>query len=387
MATDASVRYGLQIAQFTDDTKSRLRAGLPKEAAVNNPVDLIGDAQADRYGLALQNVLQDENVDCCLVLLTPQAMVDLKKVAETIVSVGSKSGKTILTSILGLTDITPAVDVLESNNIPHYVFPESAVRALAAMYDYQKWITRPRTQFRHFDIDTSKAREIILSAKKAGLTNLPQDDALKILDVYGLPVIKTETASTKTDAIAAAKKIGFPVAMKIVSPDVVHKIDVGGVKLDLNTEEDVASAFDEIQTNVKTHVPNARIEGVLLQENLKGGTETIIGIHRDPKFGPLLMFGFGGIYVEAYHDVSFRLAPIRELSATNMIAEIRGSKILQGFRGQSPADTSAIADCIERLSQLSIDLPEVVDLDVNPLVALEHGCRALDARIIVTPNT
>jgi acetate---CoA ligase (ADP-forming) len=386
MATDACVRYGLRISQFSEATKAKLRAGLPKEASVNNPIDLIGDAQADRYALALE-AMQDENVDCGLVLLTPQAMVDLKKVAETIVSVGPRTGKTILTSILGLTDITPAVEVLESNNIPHYIFPESAVRALAAMDEHQRWIDRPRTQMKHYDIDIGKAREIISKAKRAGLTNLPQDDALKILDVYGLPVIKTESASSKTEAVAAAKKIGFPVAMKIVSPDVIHKIDVGGVKLDLNSEADVSGAYEEIQRNVKNQVPNARIDGVLLQEYLRGGAETIVGIHRDPKFGPLLMFGLGGIYVEAYRDVSFRLAPIRQLSAINMINEIRGSKILQGFRGQTPADVSAIVDCIQRLSQLSVELPEVVELDVNPLVALSQGCRALDARIIITGDS
>jgi len=383
MATDASVRYGLQISQFSEATKAKLRAGLPKEASVNNPVDLIGDAQADRYELAL-HALDDESVDCGLVLLTPQAMVDLRKVAETIATVGPKSGKTILTSILGLTDITPAVEVLESNNIPHYTFPESAVRALAAMYEYRRWVDRPRTQVKHFDVDIGKAQEIISTAKRAGLTNLPQDDALRILSTYGLPVIKTETASSKTEAVEAAKRIGYPVAMKIVSPDVVHKIDVGGVKLDLNSDRDISEAYDEILRNVKARVLNPRIEGVLLQEFVTGGTETIIGIHRDPKFGPLLMFGLGGIYVEAYRDVSFRLAPIRELSADNMISQIRGSKILQGFRGQPPADTKAIAECIERLSQLSIELPDVAELDVNPLVAFQNGCRALDARIIVT---
>src|SRR3989442_10239603 len=286
MATDASVRYGMQISQFSEATKAKLRAGLPKEASVNNPVDLIGDAQSDRYELALQ-ALYDEGVDCGLILLTPQAMVDLKKVAETIASVGPRSGKTILTSILGLTDITPAVEVLESNNIPHSTFPEAAVRALAPMYEYQRWVKRPRLQIKHFDGDVGRAQEIILNAKRAGLTNLPQDEALRILSTYGLPVIKTETASSKTEAVEVAKIIGYPVAMKIVSPDVVHKIDVGGVKLDLNSDQDVSEAYDDILRNIKARVPKARIEGVLLQEYVTGGTETIIGIHRDPKFGPL----------------------------------------------------------------------------------------------------
>jgi len=382
MATDASVKYGLQIAQFSDITKNKLRAGLPKEASVNNPIDLIGDAQADRYELAM-GALSDDNVDCSLVLLTPQAMVDLKKVAETIASVGPKSGKTILASLLGLGDVTPAVGVLESNGVPNYSFPESAVRALAAMSEYKQWIERPRTQVKHFEVDLVQARKIIARAKQAGLTNLSQTDALSFLGAYGLPVIKTELAKTRQQAVTLAKKIGLPVVMKIVSPDVVHKIDVGAVKLDLNSEQDVGKGFDEIIKNVEASTPGARIEGVLLQNYVTGGTETIIGIHRDPKFGPLLMFGLGGIYVEAYRDVSFRLAPIRELSARNMIQQIRGGKILEGFRGQPPRDVEAIAECIERLSQLAMDLEDVLELDVNPLLAFEKGCKAVDARVII----
>jgi len=383
MATDASVRYGLQIAQFSEATKNKLRAGLPKEASVNNPIDLIGDAQADRYELALGS-LNDDNVDCGLVLLTPQAMVDLKKVAETIASVGPKSGKMILASLLGLGDVTPAVGVLESNGVPNYSFPESAVRALAAMSEYKRWIDRPRTEVKHFEADLVLARKIIARARQAGLTNLSQTDAMSLLTAYGLPAIKTEFARTRQQAVALAKKIGLPVAMKIVSPDVVHKTDIGAVKLDLNNEKDVGEAFEEILKNVKTNSPGARIDGVLLQNYVTGGTETIIGIHRDPKFGPLLMFGLGGIYVEAYRDVSFRLAPIRELGARNMIQQIRGGKILEGFRGQPPRDVEAIAECIERLSQLAMDLEEVEELDVNPLLAFEKGCKAMDARVIIS---
>jgi acyl-CoA synthetase (NDP forming) len=313
-------------------------------------------------------------------------MVDLKKVAETIAFVGPKSGKTILASLLGLGDVTPAVGVLESNGVPNYSFPESAVRALAAMSEYKRWIDRPRTEVKHFEVDLVLARKIIARAKQAGLTNLSQTDALSLLSAYGLPAIKTEFARTRRQAVALAKKIGLPVAMKIVSPDVVHKTDIGAVKLDLNNEKDVGEAFDEILKNVKTNSPGARIEGVLLQNYVTGGTETIIGIHRDPKFGPLLMFGLGGIYVEAYRDVSFRLAPIRELGAKNMIQQIRGGKILEGFRGQPPRDGEAIAECIERLSQLAVDLEEVQELDVNPLLAFEKGCKAVDARVIISSS-
>src|SRR3990170_2299041 len=383
MATDACVRYGLEIAQFSETTKKRLRAGLPKAASVNNPVDIIGDAQADRYEVALRAALWDENVDCGLVMLTPQAMVDIRKVAETIVATVPQSGKTVVGCLMGLVDVSPGVEVLEKNGIPHYSFPEAAVRSLATLYHYQRWIERPRTEVKHFKVDLKSAKQIIGRAKRVGDTNLSQHDAMKVLEAYGFPTVRTEFARTKEEAAKVAVRIGFPVAMKIVSPDVVHKVDVGGVKLDLTSERDVREAFKEIMKNVASQLPKARLEGVIVQEHVRGGRETIVGMRRDPKFGPLLMFGLGGIYVEAYRDVSFRLAPVRELGAHNMISQIRGSRILEGFRGQPPSDTKALAECIERVSQLALELEDVQELDLNPVVAFEKGCKAVDARIIV----
>ena len=384
MATDACVRYGLQVAQFSETTKKRLRAGLPKAASVNNPVDIVGDAQADRYEVALRAALWDENVDCGLVMLTPQAMVDIKKIGETIATIAPKSGKTIVGCLMGLVDVSPGIEVLEKNGIPHYSFPEAAVRSLATLYNYQRWTERPRTRVKRFDVDLKLAKQIIARAKQAGETNLSQHDAMKVLEAYGLPIAKTEFAKTREEAVKSAKRIGFPVAMKIVSPEVVHKFDVGGVKLDLTSERDVLESFNEIMRNVKSQLPKAGLEGVVVQEHVRGGRETIVGMRRDPKFGPLLMFGLGGIYVEAYRDVSFRMAPVRELGAYNMISQIRGSKILEGFRGQPPSDIKALAECIERTSQLALELEEVQELDVNPLVAFEKGCRAVDARIIIS---
>ena len=384
MATDACVRYGLRVAQFSETTKKRLRAGLPKAASVNNPVDIVGDAQADRYEVALRAALWDENVDCGLVMLTPQAMVDIKKIGETIATIAPKSGKTIVGCLMGLVDVSPGIEVLEKNGIPHYSFPEAAVRSLATLYNYQRWTERPRTRVKRFDVDLKLAKQIIARAKQAGETNLSQHDAMKVLEAYGLPIAKTEFAKTREEAVKSAKRIGFPVAMKIVSPEVVHKFDVGGVKLDLTSERDVLESFNEIMRNVKSQLPKAGLEGVVVQEHVRGGRETIVGMRRDPKFGPLLMFGLGGIYVEAYRDVSFRMAPVRELGAYNMISQIRGSKILEGFRGQPPSDIKALAECIERTSQLALELEDVQELDVNPLVAFEKGCRAVDARIIIS---
>lgn len=383
MATDACVRYGLEVAQFSETTRKRLRAGLPRAASVNNPVDIIGDAQADRYEVALRAALWDENVDCGLVMLTPQAMVDIRKVAETIVAIVPHSGKTVVGCLMGLVDVSPGVEVLEHNGIPHYSFPEAAVRSLATLYHYQRWIERPRTKVKHFQVDLKSAKQIIGRAKRSGETNLSQHDAMKVLQAYGFPTVRTEFAKTREEAAKAAVRIGFPVAMKIVSPDVIHKVDVGGVKLDLTSERDVREAFTEIMKNVTSQLPKARLEGVIVQEHIRGGRETIVGMRRDPKFGPLLMFGLGGIYVEAYRDVSFRLAPVRELGAHNMISQIRGGRILEGFRGQPPSDTKALAECIERMSQLALELDDVQELDLNPVLAFEKGCKAIDARIII----
>src|SRR3990172_11282 len=383
MATDACVRYGLEIAQFSETTKKRLRAGLPKAASVNNPVDIIGDAQADRYEVALRAALWDENVDWGLVMLTPQAMVDIRKVAETIVAIVPQSGKTVVGCLMGLVDVSPGVKVLEQNGIPHYSFPESAVRSLATLYHYQRWIERPRTEVKHFKVDLKSAKQIIRRAKRAGDTNLSQHDAMKVLEAFGFPTVRTEFAKTKEEAARAAARIGFPLAMKIVSPHVVYKVGVGGVKLDLTSERDVREAFREIMKSIVSQLPKARLEGVIVQEHVRGGRETIVGMRRDPKFGPLLMFGLGGIYVEAYRDVSFRLAPVRELGAHNMISQIRGSRILEGFRGQPPSDTKALAECIERVSQLALELEDVQELDLNPVLAFEKGCKAIDARIII----
>lgn len=384
MATDACVRYGLELAKFSETTKKKLRAGLPKAASVNNPVDIIGDAQADRYEVALRAALWDENVDCGLVMLTPQAMVDIRKVAETIVAIVPRSGKTVVGCLMGLVDVSPGVEVLEQNGIPHYSFPEAAVRSLATLYHYQRWIERPRTEVKHFRVDLKSAKQIIGRAKRTGETNLSQHDAMKVLEAYGFPTVRTQFAKNQAEAKKAAAEIGFPVAMKIVSPDVVHKVDVGGVKLDLISERNVCEAFTEIMKNVKSQLPKARLEGVIVQEHIRGGRETIVGMRRDPKFGPLLMFGLGGIYVEAYRDVSFRLAPVRELGAHNMIRQIRGSKILEGFRGQPPSDTKALAECIGRISQLAEEMEDVQELDINPVMAFEKGCKAIDARVIIS---
>jgi acyl-CoA synthetase (NDP forming) len=283
-------------------------------------------------------------------------------------------------------DIEQSLRVLEEAQIPHFRFPEDAARALSAMARYVRWRKRPRTEVVHFDdVQPDKVREIIAKARSEGRRFLPEPEAHAVLRAYGLPMSRSGYARDEAEAVRAAREIGFPVVLKIVSPQIVHKVDVGGVRLNLESEADVKKAYAELMHQVKTVRPGAEIWGVLVQEMVRNGKETILGMKRDPHFGALLMFGLGGIYVEVFRDVVFRLAPIRELSARHMIEGIKGVKLLRGFRGEPPSDLDAIAQSLLRLSQLVTDFPEIEEMDINPLIVLPSGsgARVIDARILI----
>lgn len=385
MATDACVRYGLELAQLRDTTLQRLRAQLPPHAALHNPIDLIGDAQSDRYDLALNAVLDDDHVDGVIVLLTPQAMTDIEAIAQVIARAAQRRRKPVLACFMGVVDVSAGVRILEANGVPCYTFPEDAVRAMAAMAQYVAWVTRPRTEVRTFAVDTDRARRLLADARPNEHGFIPEDVALRVLEAYGFPTLPWAVARTPDEAVAAAHHIGFPVALKVLSPDIVHKVDVGGVQLYLSSDGDVRHAFQRITQSVRQNHPNARIDGVLVQQMADKGREVILGIKRDPQFGPILMFGLGGIYVEVLRDVAFRLAPVRELGALRMVEGIRAYKLLEGVRGEPPADIAAIVECIERLSQLAMEQEAVDELDINPLIVYPKGKGAVvaDVRIAV----
>jgi acyl-CoA synthetase (NDP forming) len=257
---------------------------------------------------------------------------------------------------------------------------------MSAMVRYVRWRKRPRTDIKHFeDVRPDVVRQIIDKAIGERRRFLPEPEAYEILSAYGLPMSRTKLVQDEKEAIEAAGEIGFPVAMKVVSPDIVHKVDVGGVILNLCSEADVIHAYSELMGQIKAAKKGAKIWGVLIQEMVLGGKETILGMKRDPHFGGLLMFGLGGIYVEVFRDVTFRIAPIRELSAKSMIERIKGIKLLQGFRGEPPCDLDAIAQSLLRLSQLVTDFPEIEEMDINPLIVLPvgSGARVVDARILI----
>jgi acyl-CoA synthetase (NDP forming) len=283
-------------------------------------------------------------------------------------------------------DIESSLKILEDAKIPHYRFPEDAARALGAMARYVAWRQRPRTEVVHYnDVQRDIVRAIIDKAKSEGRRFLPEPEAHAILRAYGLPMSRSIQAEDEAAAVSAAKEIGFPVVMKIISPQIVHKVDVGGVRLNLKSEADVKAAYADLMQHVKAARPGAQIWGVLIQEMVRNGKETILGMKRDPHFGALLMFGLGGIYVEVFKDVVFRIAPIRELGARHMIDGIKGFKLLNGFRGEPPSDIEAIAQSLMRLSQLVTDFPEIEEMDINPLIVLPSGsgARVVDARILI----
>ncbi len=390
MATDASVRYGLHMAPLTRETRERLRVHLPPTASVQNPIDLIGDAKEDRYALALDLVLKDENVDAVLVICTPQIMIDLEAVARTVAHIARThpTKKPIVTSFMALDDLGKVVDILEEARIPNYRFPEAAARALAAMVKYTDWVHRPRTPIRVFeDVDREAARRIIARAREEGRRFLPEPEAHALLRAYGFPTVPGQLARTPDEAVRVAHVLGYPVVLKVVSPQIIHKFDVGGVQLNLQTDEEVREAFQRIMERAQAAVPEADLWGVYVQKFIAepGGLEVILGMHREPHFGPLLMFGLGGVYVEVLKDVTFRIAPVRELGAYRMLREIRAKALLDGYRGQPPRDVKAIAECIMRLSQLAVEMEDIAELDINPLLVMEsgRGARVLDARILL----
>lgn len=386
LATDSCIRYGMNIASFSPSTVNTLKKILPPTASLNNPIDLIANAQHEEYEATLREILKDKAVHSSIIILTPTAFTDVDKIAEVIVKVAKEFKKPVLCCFLGVYDVSSGIEILEENGIPDYRFPESAARALSEMTNFTRWLRRPQTRIKKFKVNKSKAKKIIDSVKKEGRPFLLEQESYEILKAYNFPVVKSIMAEDEAQATEAAEKIGFPVVLKVASPDILHKFDFGGVKLNLKNKTEVRKGFQEILKNVLNMKPDAKIRGMIVEEMASEGKEIILGMNRDPQFGPILMFGMGGIYVEVLEDVTFRLAPIRELTATMMITRTKTHKILKGFRGEKAYDIEAITDCLKRLSQLVTDFEDIKELDINPLIVYEKGkgCAIVDARIILT---
>jgi acetyltransferase len=275
---------------------------------------------------------------------------------------------------------------LHDAGIPTYIFPESAARAIAALNRYREMSRRPRETPAPLPVDLAAAAAVIADARREGRLRLSELQALALLEAYGIPVTRARFASSREAAVAAACELGFPVVMKIVSPDIAHKTDAGGVALGITDEHEATVAYDRIISEAGHRAAGARVEGVLVarQVDAEGARETIVGMARDPLFGPLVMFGLGGIYAEALRDVVFRIAPLTWRDARDMVSGIRGAAVLDGVRGQPAVDRERLHDVIRRVAQLAADFPEISELDVNPVLAFEHHVVAVDCRVLLS---
>ncbi len=387
LATDALERAGLTIAQFDLETIKALKQHLPEAASAVNPVDVLGDATPDRYRSALLSVAADPNVDGLLAMLVPQAVLDIKAMAEAVVALVENTGKPVLACFMGEKRMVPGIEILTAHGVPNYSFPERAAQAFRAMADYREIRARPVPEFVEFDVDRAATRAVLDQARAEGRVTIGDTEARQILQAYGLPIPKSEVAETPDRAIEIANQIGYPVVLKIASPDILHKTDVGGVKLGLRAAEDVRDAFELMTYRAQRYLPEARLWGCLVQEMVPpGGLEVLVGMNRDPQFGPLVTFGLGGIYVEMLKDVTFRIAPFSPQEAEAMLGEIRTRALLDGVRGQPPADKAALVDALLRVGQLVQDFPEIVELDINPLVVYPtgQGAIAIDMRLVLS---
>jgi len=377
---DACESQGLVLPELSAETQALLRAALPEEASVRNPVDMIASATADSYRMALDAALADPGVDAAIAAFVPPLWVRQLDVAEAIVDAHrARPDKPLLAVLMGREGLPRGRAELKEAGVPAYIFPESAARALAAMHRHRLWLDRPEGEERTFEVDRAAAEAVL--ARYGPGQELTTTDAMAVFHAYGIPTVQQRVATTADEAAAAARELGLPVVLKILSASISHKSDVGGVVVDIRTEEEVRAAFQAMLERVRAALPEAEVEGVLVEQMVKGGRETIIGMSQDPTFGPVLMFGLGGIYVEALKDVTFRVQPVSDVDAREMVRAIRGFPLLEGMRGEAPSDLDALVETIQRLSQLSGQLGQIAELDINPFFVFEEGGIAADARI------
>lgn len=381
MATDACERLGVTLASLEPATIDALRAVLPAAAALYNPVDLLGDAGPERYAEALRILAGDAGVNSFLVLLTPQQTTRPDEAAEAIIKAAHESDRTTLAVLMGEDAVEPARRALAAAKVPAYRYPEVAVDALSAMERYVTARSLPPATAPAIEADRDEVRAILARTRAASRSFLLEEDAARIATLYGIVQPAGSVARDRASALRIANEIGYPVALKVASPDILHKSDIGGVELGIADDAALSRAWDQVLDRTHRRMPDAAVWGALVQKMVAPGFEVIVGVERDPTFGPLVMFGLGGIYVEVLHDVAFRLAPLDRAEARGMIGQTRGAALLKGARGSEPSDVEAIVEVLVRVAALASDFPEIVELDINPLVVGARGSGAVAADI------
>ncbi len=381
--TDAASNLGLEITQLSDETKKFLRKNLREEAAIDNPVDLIASATPQEYSLALDKIFQDENVDAVVVIFVQPVISDELATAQAIIEIKKKYSKPMLSCFMGVAPRSQGLKLLMENNIPTYIFPESIAKTLSAMVKYRRWLEKPEGQFVSFTGDREKVQKIIQDTLQKDKIQVTGEQALDIFEAYSIPIAPYQIAKTPEEAVSVAEKIGYPVVLKIHNPEVLHKTELGGVLLDLRDEKEIQKGFSNLKKKIEKK--NFSFCGVVVQKMIKGGVETVMGMSTDPVFGPLIMFGLGGINVEILKDVSFKVQPLTDQDAQEMIKSLKGYPLLTGFRGSKPVDIEELKVCLLKLSQLVTDFPVIDQIDINPFIVSEtkENTKAVDARIIL----
>ncbi|MFX4261703.1 acetate--CoA ligase alpha subunit [Pelotomaculum propionicicum] len=388
VATDNIEEKKLKMARFTKETIEALRSYLPAESNIYNPVDVLGDAKADRFHYALKTVLADPGVDSAVVLVCPAAVTEPVETARAMAQMRKEfPGTPLFAALMGGTRLEEGEKVLSESNIPCFTFPEPAITSISGMVSYGRIKGLPAEikplSFNNIDLKTVKAT--LYDVKKDNRLVLLGSEAAEIISAYGISAAPTVLASSPDEAAAQADRLGYPVVLKIASPKIMHKTDVGGVKIGLDSREKVSRGFMEIMDNVHRYLPNVAVYGVEVQKMMPRGVELIIGMTRDIQFGPLIAFGLGGIYVNLLKDVSFRLVNgLTESEINSMIAETKAYTLLRGYRGEKPADIESVLKIIGRVAKLAGDFPEINEIDINPVFAYNQGASALDVKITIS---
>lgn len=381
LTTDAIGNSEIELSEFSKKTKKSLKNNVPAQANLKNPLDIIGDADADRFEKAIDIVLKDKNTGGAIVVAAPTDVLNIDELAEKTISLYEKYEKPVIACFMGERSTRKAEQTLENSGIPNYFNPERAVKSFEVLEKYRQIKDWEYQDPKTFEVDKQKAREILDLAKEYD-TDYLGVEAMGLLDAYGISTPKGKVVDDANKAEKIAKEIDGKVVMKIASPDIIHKSDIGCVQIGIEPEN-VQDVFEEIYNNAYNHKSDAEIIGVQVQEmiDIEPGEETIVGANRDPQFGPLLMFGFGGIFVQIFEDTTFRVAPVSEKEARNMTKEIKSSELIRGARGREPLYIDGIVETIQRISQMVTDFPQIKELDINPLVAMPNNVYAVDFRI------
>jgi acetyl coenzyme A synthetase (ADP forming)-like protein len=385
---DACEARGLNVAPLSESSRQKLREILPAEASVSNPVDMIASASPEQVERATRIILADEEIDALIASYVPLAL-EAPLVARAIRDGAEGSDKPVMAVLMSKRGLPQGMAELSDSPIPAYRFPESAARALGSMWQYSRWQERPEETVRSFDVDAGRVNELIRNALAEGRERLTLIEGFEVLEAYGIPVAPWAVAHSTDEAVRAAESMGWPVVLKPVSAAILHKTEADAVRLDLESADEVRRAGAFLEELLERTGPEAREEGILVQRMLEGGRETIVGMTWEPRFGPIVMVGLGGVYVEVLKDVAFRVQPVSSEDAREMIHSLRGYRILEGVRGEPGVDLDLLAEVVERTSQLVGDHPEIREMDINPFLAFPDAerCAAVDARFRISPDS